>query len=90
MTVKYLGGYEDYDSGPYFVKIIAGRRNLTFNVSIIDDDKWEQSEIFYLTIDESSLPCNVTVGDQHKSAVTILDNDGREMIIIAIKIIMYV
>ena len=87
MSVKYLGGDEDYVSGPYFVKITAGLTHFPFNVSIIDDDKWEQNETFYLIIDESSLPCNVTVDDQHTSAVTILDDDGREMIIIAIKIL---
>ena len=89
MSVKYLDGDKDYVSGPYFVKLTAGMTHFIFNVLIIDDDKWEQNETFYLIIDESSLPCNVTVGNQHKSAVTILDDDGREMIIIAIKIHMY-
>ena len=60
-----------------------------FEVSIVDDDKWEENENFFLTIDESSLPCNVTVGNQHKSTVTILDDDGKEIIITAIKY-MYV
>ena len=46
-----------------------------FSVSIIDDDKREENEKFFLTIDKSSLPCNVTVGNQHKSMVAILDDD---------------
>ena len=30
---------------------------------------------FFLIIDKSSLPCNVTVGNRHKSMVAILDDD---------------
>ena len=89
MNVKYLGKDEDYVSGPYFVKLTAGMTHFPFEVSIVDDDKWEENENFFLTIDESSLPCNVTVGNQHKSTVTILDDDGKEIIIMAIKIRMY-
>ena len=51
-----------------------------FNVSIIDDDKQEETEYLFLTIDESSLPCDVKVGNQYKSTVTILDDDGKEII----------
>ena len=82
MTVKYLGGNEDYVSGPYFVKLTAGLTYFPFEVSIVDDDKWEENENFFLTIDESSLPCNVTVGNQHKSTINILDDidDSKEII----------
>ena len=49
-----------------------------FSVSIIDDNKQEENEHFFLTIDESLLPCNVTVGNQQKSTVTILDDDDDD------------
>ena len=49
--------------------------HIQFSVSIVDDSKQEKNEHFFLTIDESSLPCNVTIGNQQKSIVTILDDD---------------
>ena len=80
--MKYLGGNEDYVSGPYFVKLTTGLTHFPFKVSIMDNDKWEENENFFLTIDNSSLPCNITVGNQHKSTVTILDDDGKEIIML--------
>ena len=75
--MQCLDGDEDYVSGPYFIKLTAGMTRFPFSISIIDENKREENENFFLTIDESSLPCDVTVGNQHKSTVTILDNDGK-------------
>ena len=48
-----------------------------FNVSLIDDIIYEGNEDFTLTIDPSSLPTGVTVGNPDQATVTIVDNDGK-------------
>ena len=48
-----------------------------FNVSVTDDHIFERNEIFMITIDPSSLPNNVTVGDPSEATVTIMENDGK-------------
>ena len=48
-----------------------------FNVSLTDDNTFERNEIFMITIDPSSLPNNITVGDPSEASVTIMDNDGK-------------
>ena len=47
------------------------------NVSLTDDNIFERNERFMITIDPSSLPNNVTVGDPSEATVTIVDNDGK-------------
>ena len=67
----------DYQSGPYEVTFIAGTTEASFNVSLTDDFIFERNEKFMITIDPSSLPSNVTVGDPDQVTVTIVDNDGE-------------
>ena len=67
----------DYTSGPYTVIIPAGQTNATFDVPINDDDILEGSEDFILTIDDTSLPTNVTRGDPGEATVTIVDDDCK-------------
>ena len=67
----------DYDSGPYTVTIPAGQTTATFNVPITDDMILEGSENFMLTIDETSLPDDVTRGTPGEATVNIVDNDGK-------------
>ena len=50
----------DFDTGQYTVIIHAGENNVTFSISITDDNIREESETFHLIIDESSLPNGVT------------------------------
>ena len=47
-----------------------------FNVSINDDNVLEGNENFTLTINQSSLPDHITVGDPAQATVIIEDNDG--------------
>ena len=70
-------GDVDYDSGPYIVIFPAGMTSVSLNVSIINDDMLEDEENFLLTIDLSSLPNNVTVGDPEEAIVTIVDDDSK-------------
>ena len=67
----------DYTSGPYTVTIPAGQTNATFNVSINDDMILEGDENFMLTIDETSLPPDVTRGNTGEATVTIMDEDRK-------------
>ena len=75
--MNYVGGGEDYHSGPYSVKFIVGMTEATLNVSIVDDLISESSENFTLTINASSLPNKVFVSDYGESTLTIVDNDGK-------------
>ena len=67
----------DYISGPYNVIFPAGKTTAAFPVPIIDDNILEENENFTLTINSSSLPSNVTVGDPGEATVTIVDNDRK-------------
>ena len=67
----------DFASGIYEVTITAGTTEASFNVSLTDDNIFERNEKFMITIDPSSLPSNVTVGDPDQVIVTIVDNDGK-------------
>ena len=70
---------DDYDTGPYTLTIPAGENDVTFSVSITDDNIREQSETFHLIIDESSLPMasHITSGDPSRTTVTIMDDDSK-------------
>ena len=67
----------DYDAGPYTITILAGENDVTFSVSITDDNIREQSETFNLIIDESSLPSGVTSSYSSRATVTIMDDDCK-------------
>ena len=67
----------DYNAGLYTVTIGAGVYGVTFSISITDDDIYEDSEMFSLTIDGSSLPNDITSGVPITTTVTILDNDSK-------------
>ena len=55
--------------------IPSGKNNVTFGISINDDNIREESETFYLTINGSSLPNGVTSRDN--ATVTIIDDDSK-------------
>ena len=68
---------KDYNPGPYTVTIVAGENDVTFSVSITDDNIHEESETFNLIIDESSLPSGVTSSDPNRVTVIIMDDDCK-------------
>ncbi|XP_065910088.1 uncharacterized protein [Dysidea avara] len=65
----------DYISGSYNIIIPPEVVNVTFNISIITDNILEGDELFYLKIDSSSLPDNVTAGSLNTTSVMIVDDD---------------
>ena len=46
-------------------------------ITIKKDDVVEGNENFFLSIDQSSLPDNVTVGNDSQTTVTIFDDDCK-------------
>ena len=66
----------DYISGPYTVTFPAGQTTATFNISITGDNVLEGDENFTLTINETSLPTNVTRGIG-EATVNIVDDDRK-------------
>ena len=79
LTCTVIGGGVDYGSGPYSVIIPAGKVDVSFNITIIDDNIFEEEEKFNLTINTSALPNNVAIGDLDRTTVTIVDNDGTHV-----------
>ena len=76
----YITGGDDYNFGPYTVTFPAGMTSVPFNVPIIDEMICEGNETFTLTIDSSSLPKNVGVADPGNTTVTIVDNEGKQLL----------
>ena len=67
----------DFYSGSHIIKVDAGLTTIPFNVSIKDDDIFEDDETFNLSINSSSLPNKVIVGNHGQTVVTIEDNDSK-------------
>ena len=61
----------------YTVTFPAGVNSSQLNTLITDDNILEDDETFNLTINQSSLPDGVVVGDPSQVTVTIVDDDGE-------------
>ena len=79
MHYGVIGGV-DYVSGPYTVTFPAGMTEVSFSVGITDDNILESNERFQLSINSSSLPNRVTIGNPSEVTVTIVDNDRKLLI----------
>ena len=80
----YTGG-KDYNSEPIFIKFDTETTRVSFNVPVLEDKVLEGNETFNLIIDPSSLTNNkITVGDPDQATVTIVDNDGKQRIMVLI------
>ena len=67
----------DYGSGPYTVTFFAGESSTLFEVPINDDNIFEASETFSITIDQSSLPNRRILVASSPLTTTILDDDCK-------------
>ena len=67
----------DYTSGPYTVTFPAGVTIIPFDVPIIDDKTSEDVENFMLTINQTSLPTDVSQHTASKATVNIVDNERK-------------
>ena len=76
--VCYCIGNVDFYIGPYVFTIPPGITSIAFNTKVIkDDDILEESENFYLTINSSSLPNDITTGNPFQATVVIMDDDCK-------------
>ena len=57
--------------------MFAGMTTTTFDVTINNDQIFRGARTFQLSIDPSSLPSNVNIGDIGQATVTILDDDRK-------------
>ena len=57
---------------------------MSFDTPINDDNVLEMNEEFTLTVDLSTLPSGVTIGNRGAATVTIVDNDGMSTYLISI------
>ena len=72
------------------IQIADGNAYAEFNININNDDDYEDSETFYVTIDPLSLPYGVTLGSNAYAEVTIMDDDCKwSLPIIIIMCILY-
>ena len=67
----------DYTSGPYTVTFPAGVTIIPFDVAINDDKISEGVENFMLTINQTSLPTDVSQHTPSKATVNIVDNERK-------------
>ena len=65
----------DYENGPYSVDINPGTTEVSFNITIIVDNLYEESEHFTVYVDNTSLPSGVICGDSCEATVNITDKD---------------
>ena len=75
-SYSYIGGV-DYYSGPYPVTFIAGYTTAIVEATVRDDAISEKTEYFNLTIDPSSLPSSISLGDPCETTIIILDDDSK-------------
>ena len=74
--LTFAGRGVDYTFGSYSITFPAGMMSFLFNISINDDNIFEENENFTLTID-SSLPTGFMVGNHSQATMTIVDNDRK-------------
>ena len=70
---KILSGGDDYISGPYTVKFSARVTEVSFNISITNDNTVEGNENFTLSI----VPSILRVGKPSQAVVTIIEDDSK-------------
>ena len=79
-----LTGGGDYISGPYNVTIPAGHTNISFDISIIDNNVVEDDKIFSLAIAPESLSYFVSRGNPGVAMVTIVNDDGKSPLLVSL------
>ena len=67
----------DYEYGPYDVLFTDNERTTIFLINITDDNVVESTEHFRLTIDQSSLPNEITLGNTAEVTVYIYNDDCK-------------
>ena len=74
---NYCIGNVDYETEPYVFTIFPGMTSTAVNITIMSDNILEENEDFYLTINSSSLPNDITTGNPFQARITILNDDCK-------------
>ena len=77
LICMFIAGSSDYTPGPFDVTFPAGMTTASFSVPIADDNLFEGSEVFTVTIVSSTLPSQVVEGADCVAVVTIVDDDSK-------------
>ena len=89
MNTLCINVEDDYMSEPDDVSIFAGDTQGLLDITIINDDVVEKTEIFSLTINVTSLPEGIFSGDPSSAVVHILDRDGMYVCYIQIMYVLF-
>ena len=69
----------DFYFGSHIIYFDIRMTIVQFNVSINDDDIFEDDETFNLSINLSTLPNKVIIGSPSQTTVIIVDDDGKKI-----------
>ena len=72
-----LGNGIDYYSGPYTAVISSGTTTTTFDITLNNDQTFRGTRMFELSIDPSSLPNSVSIGNIGQATVIITDDECK-------------
>ena len=78
LTAMHITVDADFDSGPYDITFIPGDRSVPFTVPLVNDNVYEGSETFTLTILPSE---SIKNRSDFESKVMIVDDDGEYLIV---------
>ena len=68
---------QDYNVGPYPITFPARTTIVYLDIPIINDNIVEDDESFILTINSSSLPIDIFIGNGNETTVTIANDDCK-------------
>ena len=77
MYIKLTERNEDNTPGQFTVVFQTGITRVPFKISLTDDNIFEDDKNFTLSIEQSSLPSNISIGDPSRATVTIKDDDCK-------------
>ena len=76
---------DDYDLEEHNITFLANETIVELSITINDDNITENNENFNLVIDDSSLPNTVTLGDYNTTEITIINDDGKNKLLILLQ-----
>lgn len=74
---------EDYNGGLRTINVSAGVMTQPFTILIVNDIIVECNETFNVTI-VSVTTCGVAIGSNDRTVVRIVDDDGRQIVIVCV------